>query len=126
MIDLFVSKAFQVKSQLKLSHWQTTTYSRHIAIDNFLPQFDLKIDEFIEVYQGRYGRVKMGNAKGLRISLHNYSDKQISVFIDDYLSFINQFYKKLNNDTLSSNALLNTLDEINALIYKLKYLFTLN
>ena len=124
MIDLFVSKAFQIKSQLKLSHWQTTSYSRHIAIDNFLPKFDSKIDEFIEVYQGRYGRVKMGSGKGLKISLHNHSDKQIVKFIDDYVLYINQFYKKVDNGV--NGELINILDEINALIYKLKYLFTLN
>jgi hypothetical protein len=44
--------------QLKLYHWQTTSYSRHIATDKLYEKITDLSDKFIEVYFGKYGRQK--------------------------------------------------------------------
>ena len=71
---------FQMREQIKLYHWQTHLYSRHKATDDVLETLDKTIDEFVEVYMGKYGRPKMTEKQGC-IKITNLSEKQAVQFI---------------------------------------------
>ena len=59
-----------LRNQLKLYHWQTHVYARHIATDKVLEKLDNSIDSFVEVYSGKYGRSKVADKNAI-ITLHN-------------------------------------------------------
>jgi hypothetical protein len=60
-----------LRDQIKLYHWQTRVYARHIATDQVLEKLEKSIDSFVEVYIGKYGRSRI---TGASITLHNLTE----------------------------------------------------
>ena len=113
----------EVRNQIKVYHWQTYKYSRHIATDGLTAKLDELIDTFVETYMGKYGRPKFTSKTGV-LELENFTEKKGAHVIDmavDYL--IHKLPKKL--DSRKDTDLLNLKDEILGELNKIKYLFTL-
>lgn len=64
---------FHLRDQIKLYHWQTRVYARHIATDQILERIEKNIDSFVEVYIGKYGRPRLTGANA-SITLHNLTE----------------------------------------------------
>ena len=110
---------FTMREQIKLYHWQTKVYSRHKATDGVIEALDTSIDKYVEVYMGKYGRMKM-NSSNSTVHVSNLSEKSIVKCIN-YLQ--TTLVKKLKeNDT----DLMNIRDEMLAELNQLLYLFTLH
>jgi hypothetical protein len=111
-----------LQNQIKLYHWQTTQYSRHMSTDKFYEKINELIDSFIEVYQGKYGRIFLKQNK--MINLENLEDKNASGYLESVKVFLTENVPKFlrNNDT----DLFNIRDEMLALTNQTIYLFTLN
>jgi hypothetical protein len=114
---------FTMREQIKLYHWQTKVYSRHKATDNMIEALDLSIDKYVEVYMGKYGRMKM-NSSNSTVHVSNLSEKSIVKFIHKCINYLQTtLVKKLKeNDT----DLINIRDEMLAELNQLLYLFTLH
>lgn len=112
-----------MREQIKLYHWQTKSYSRHKATDAVIDALDASIDKYVEVYMGKYGRMKMtsGNAT---THVSNLSETSIIKFIKKCINYLNtDLVKKLKEyDT----DLVNIRDEMLAELNQLLYLFTLH
>ena len=114
---------FHMREQIKLYHWQTHLYSRHKATDDVLESLDKNIDEFVEVYMGKYGRPKMTEKQGC-IKITNMSEKQAVVFIKRCVQhLLTDVVKGLTPERDSD--LFNVRDEMLGDLNKLLYLFTL-
>ena len=113
---------FTMREQIKLYHWQTHSYSRHRATDEVIESLDKNIDEFVEVYMGKYGRPKMTTKSGT-IHVGNMSEKTAVGFIKKCITaLLSDVVKGLSeNDT----DLINIRDEMLGDLNKLLYLFTL-
>ena len=111
-----------MRNQIKLYHWQTKLYSRHKATDDVVNALDASIDKYVEVYMGKYGRMKVNSATGA-IHVKNLSETSIIPFIKKCIVYLNtELVKKLStNDT----DLFNIRDEMLAELNQLLYLFTL-
>lgn len=144
--ELVMMAFFQMQNTLKFAHWRTKSYATHKALDKFMKHFLKKMDEFIEVWQGKYGRIqfmeKNGNEeRDLKVyqigydNLERYLDVLVG-FLDgkedknckkyklegkrDYCGItINDVIDKRDSD------LMNIRDEILADVNQLKYLLTL-
>jgi hypothetical protein len=113
---------FTMREQIKLYHWQTKVYSRHKATDGVIDALDESIDKYVEVYMGKYGRMKV-NASSGTIQIRNLSETSIIKFIKNCINFlINDLVKKLKD---TDTDLLNIRDEMLAELNQLLYLFTL-
>jgi len=114
---------FTMREQIKLYHWQTKVYSRHKATDAVIEALDASIDKYVEVYMGKYGRMKMNSSTG-SISVRNLSEASVINFIKRCILCLNtDLVKKLKeNDT----DLVNIRDEMLAELNQLLYLFTLH
>ena len=114
-----VSVFFNMRSQIKLYHWQTRSFAEHKATDDLVAALDLNIDKFIEAYMGRYGRPYIKKT----LPVKNLTVTGIRAFItksDEWLaSSLPRMLKKNDSD------LLNIRDEILADLNQIKYLFTL-
>ena len=114
---------FSMRGQIKLYHWQTKQYSRHKATDDVVSSLDESIDKYVEVYMGKYGRMKM-TAATATTHVKNLSESTIVKFIKSCINYLNsELVKKLrDNDT----DLINIRDEMLAELNQLLYLFTLH
>lgn len=117
--------AFQ--TQIRLYHWSTRSYSRHIASGNLYASLDKLIDRFIETLQGILPgqRIKY-NTITINFSLHNLTDDLVNDVLEDFSNFltsdIDDFLKGKENQT---SDLKNIRDEMLGLIHQNQYLFTL-
>jgi hypothetical protein len=112
-----------LRDQVKIYHWQTLKYPRHIATNDLLPKLDTNIDQFVEVYIGKYGRPKF-SGKTSSIKLINYNDKDAPQFIKEAIHWLS--YKLPKQLKKEDTDLLNIRDTILADLNQVSYLFTLN
>lgn len=113
----------QLRDQIKLYHWQTRVYARHIATDKILESLEKAIDSYVEVYFGKYGRVKL-SGKNAQINLHNLTDAGASRMITSAIKYLQGPLAK-SLKSVQDSDLLNIKDEIIADLNQLLYLFTL-
>ena len=112
-----------LRNQVKLYHWQTMAYPRHIATDELVTKLDANIDQFVEVYVGKYGRPKL-SGKTSTIRLRNHSDKEATNLLKEAIQWMTtDLTRKLKK---TDTDLLNIRDTIVADLNQTLYLFTFN
>ena len=111
-----------LRDQIKIYHWQTFSYARHVATNDLITKLDASIDEFVEVYIGKYGRPKF-TGKSSSIRLRNFSDTEAPKLIDEAIDWmthdLGSKIKKADTD------LLNIRDTIVANLNQVRFLFSL-
>jgi hypothetical protein len=113
-----VVKLIQLQTQFKIFHWQTFSFAHHNAFGGLYDALSESIDEFVETYQGIYGRFDFG---GTSFSMTNLSDADFISILNDNIQTLTQYEMIFNNTDL-----LNIRDEILGSINRTKYLLTLN
>ena len=115
-----VSTFLRIQNQLRIFHWQTKSYAQHKAFGKAYEELDGLVDDFIEVFMGKHGRVKA--ALKYVIELDNFDDASTNEIVDSYI----QYLTSLSEDLLPTDTdLLNIRDEMLAVLHRLKYLLTL-
>lgn len=112
---------FTLRDQIKLYHWQTTSFARHNATDDAIKALDELIDTYVETYAGKYGRPKLTGTSNT-ILVTNLNDKTI-------LPFLRKCIHHLSKDFVAAlkpvdTDLMNIRDEMLGELNKLLYLFT--
>lgn len=117
-----VTKLLTYQNQIKILHWQTTSYSEHQSLGSLYDNLSGTIDEFVEVFMGKYGRILAQN--NFSLTLENYKNMSPMSLMSEMESyFINEMPNMLNNKT--DTDLLNLRDEMLASVNKTKYLLSL-
>jgi len=113
----------QLRDQVKLYHWQTRVYARHIATDNVLEKLEKNIDSFVEVYIGKYSRPRITGNNAI-IHLQNLTEAGATRLIKAAIKYLQgPLTKSLHpGDT----DLFNIRDEMMSDLNQLLYLFTLH
>ncbi|NBO99421.1 MAG: hypothetical protein EBU90_04740 [Proteobacteria bacterium] len=113
---------FHMTTTIKLYHWQTQVYSRHVATDGLLTQLHQLIDQFVETYIGRYRRPDFGGKLDLEIEELTESSAQetLKYYIRFLKTKVPMYLKEDDTD------LLNIRDEIVGVLNRTLYLFTLH
>jgi hypothetical protein len=118
-----VLKFLQIQSQMRILHWQTTSYAEHNAFGGFYDAADDLIDTIVEAIQGKYGRITLGGIDSIQVS--DYGNLKINMFLMDMDAFlINEIYH-CGIDKEKDSEIENLLQEFRAEVDKLKYLLTL-
>jgi len=112
-----------LRNQIKLHHWQTRIYARHVATDSIVEKLDKNIDAFVEVYIGKYSRPKL-TGKNAAITLHNMTESGISRLINSAIRYLQGPLTKSLQP--SDTDLFNIRDEMIGDLHQLMYLFTLH
>ena len=108
---------FQFQHTVKLYHWQTKVYARHIAADDLLNKMTDLIDQYIEVYIGKKGRLDGIRKMDLEIRMH--TDASIIKYLEKCRGFLTDILPKNDSDLVSIR------DEMLVHINQALYLFTL-
>lgn len=113
---------FHMSNTIKLYHWQTTSFSRHKATCDLFNNLQPLIDDFIEVYMGRYDRPSFSD--GFKLHIKELSDDSAAELIQEYIDYLkNELPKYMKS---SDTDLLNIRDDMLSNLNKIQYLFTLN
>ena len=117
----FITNFFTMHNQFKVYHLQTQkkvgSFAQHQAFGTAYDELTEKIDDFIEIYQGKNG-VIMGK-NGFNINLKNLDDNP-NVFIDEFINYLTVHV----TDALDPKAdtdLLNIRDEMLGILNQTKY-----
>lgn len=112
-----VAKLIQLQIQFKMFHWQTYSFAQHKAFGELYEALSDLVDDFVETYQGVYGRFDFANTQ---MQFNNLS-------ASDFNSILQENAIALKNWDLmfSDTDLLNIRDEILGSINKTSYLLTL-
>ena len=122
-INVLMNLLMTMRDQLRLYHWQTESYARHKASDEFVTKATEILDKIMETHQGKYGRVKVNNNTNT-IVLENLDDNSIVEFLKTtHTFFVSDFPDYINKN--ANTDLLNLRDELLQSINKTLYLFTL-
>lgn len=113
----------QLRDQIKLYHWQTRVYARHIATDSMLEKLEKHIDSFVEIYIGKYGRPKI-TGKNAVITLQNLTEAGAKRMINTAVKYLQGPLTKSMNPM--DVDLLTIRDDILGDLGQLGYLFTLH
>lgn len=122
MKEELILKFVGMQQQFRILHWQTKSHSKHIAYGSIYESLDGFIDEFIEIYMGKYGRVSFNSGEG-NINLKNTDSLDLNSFIKENISWLKGLSQKLNSE--NDSDLLNIRDEVMGSLNKLRYLLTL-
>jgi DNA-binding ferritin-like protein len=116
-----ISPFLKIQNQLRIFHWQTTSYAQHKAFGKAYENLDDLIDNFVETFTGKYGRSKA--SVQYTIDLDNLSDNYLSV-VDSFISYLIGINEEI--DQVLDSDLLNIRDEMLGELNRLKYLLSLN
>jgi DNA-binding ferritin-like protein len=111
----------KIQNQLRIFHWQTSSYAQHKAFGKAYEQLDGYIDDFVEVFMGKYGRSKA--ATSYSIELENLGSDYLDV-IDSFISYLIGITDSV--DPVTDTDLLNIKDSMIGELNRLKYLLTLD
>lgn len=115
-----IQNLLTILNQLKYYHWGTDSFARHEALGKAYDGLNPLIDEFVEIYLGKYGK----DLSKMSITLRTESDLQIESALNDISNYLsNELIESLNDN---DSDLINLKDEILSIINKTKYLLTLN
>jgi len=121
-INNIVTKLLTFQNQVKILHWQTTSYSEHKTLDGLYGDLSGHIDEFVETFMGKYGRIMAESS--FNFKLENYKNMSpMGLMSEMETYFINELPTMLNAKT--DTDLLNIRDEMLGSVNQTKYLLTL-
>lgn len=114
---------FSLQNQIRVYHWQTNSYARHKATDSLLGKLDDNVDKFMEVYQGKYGKLKIGNGSPIETASGHLTDDQAVLYLKEAIKFLSSL--EIEGILAPKDTdLLNIRDEIVGDINQTLYLFT--
>lgn len=115
----------QIQNLIKLYHWKTSSYARHIASGTLYTKLDPLIDSFIEVYQGKLkGKENRIRYKPFTLKYKEINDNEIISVLEDFKLFLLKDLEKILKKTVKNTDLINIRDEMLAEVNQTLYLFT--
>jgi hypothetical protein len=79
------------QNQLRLYHWNTKLYPRHVASGELYGKMDSFLDQFVEIYMGKFkGGILSGKPfkyNIIKLELENLNDSEIINLLNDFKHF---------------------------------------
>lgn len=119
-IFMFLIKLMGQRDQLRMNHWQTTSYAEHKLTDDILEALDGFVDKLGENALGAYGRPKINTISNNVTDIAISSTEYVLDCIDKQLKELINIYKEEDQE-----GILAILGEMDSEIKKFKYLASL-
>ena len=118
-----VLKCLQLQAQMRILHWQTTSFAEHNAFGTFYTAADVIIDRLVEAISGKYERFLLGNLESVVGS--DYGMLKTHMFIVDMDTFFKVEIYNCGVDKENDDEIVNIIQELRGELDKLKYLLSL-
>ena len=127
-VGKLISAFYTIMTNMKIYHWSTDYYSRHVSSDNFGITVQPLFDRFFEVLFGHFPQAKQTllayEQVGIAISRHtenitNIKQDPMYQMLEDFKKFMQSLDLQFGGMT----DLLNIRDEITGLVKQTQYLF---
>ncbi len=112
---------FSLQTNIQMYHWQTDSFARHKATDECLQQLSGLIDKFMEIYQGKYGKLAKGTTT---ITISSLTDKQATDLLRHCIKYLSNITHEEPTIKQTDSDLLNIRDEMIGILNQTLYLFT--
>lgn len=119
--EMIIKSFLTIQNQLRILHWQTTSYAEHKALGNAYEDLDGLVDSFVEVFAGSDRSIlEVGS---FECKCHSID----SVTPLDFMNSVEKFISESLSDAIPEERtdLHNIKDEMLALVNKTKYLLNL-
>lgn len=124
LIESGMTKFLSILNQIKVFHWQTKSYAEHKALGKLYESLDESVDDFVEVFSGRYGKVPRAD-EFFKAQARNYSSKEdVMKYLDEIVEFLEKEVTGFLEE--QDTELLNIRDDMLASINRTKYLLGLS
>lgn len=120
-IEQLLERFLSFQQQIRLYHWTTRSYARHVASGTLYESLDKKIDQFIETLQGRHTIKNVS----LKMQLQSMTDKEILKELHRFCDFLAKDIEEMLDELSISSDLKNIRDEMISLTHQTLYLFSL-
>lgn len=119
---VLLKRIMSLPPTIQLYHWQTRSNARHLAAGKLYDAVVPLNDQFMEVFMGKYHRVK--TSSNVNLSVKCLNSKSVVAYLKDNIKFFSNLEKFLP-ELKSSTDLLSIRDMIVAELNRTLYLFTL-
>jgi DNA-binding ferritin-like protein len=116
-----VTQLIKLQEQIRILHWQTKVFSRHKAYGKAYDDLGELIDELVEVYQGKNGRLIFQQHT---IDIQDLDNIKITELIDSTIEVLTVQLTSLA-DPIKDTDILNIRDSIIGSLNRFKYILTL-
>ena len=118
---------FYYQNLIKVFHWQTNKYSQHVASDQLYNSLQTLIDQWVEVYQGKYQTLTFEDDK-VNVPLRNVDLDDFKLHLTQFKTFLMRDIPKFLGDDkeMKHTDLYNIRDEMLAITNKTLYLLKLD
>jgi len=114
-----IQPMLQFQTEMRMFHWNTSSFSEHKAFGAVYDALDDQIDDFVETYTGIFGRVEN---EPFTLEIPAYSDlAKVRECITEFEDYLEAMTKEIPKET----DLLNMRDGILGEVSHLRYLLTL-
>lgn len=116
-----------ITNQIRLYHWHTRNYARHIASGDLYDSIDKLIDNFVETLQGKMEdddyRIEY---QSIKVKYNKLDDEEIIEVLKNFKDFlVNEVESYLNDMEMKNTDLKNIRDEMLNNVNRTLYLFSL-
>jgi DNA-binding ferritin-like protein len=112
---LFVATLLHSATNTHFFHWNTDSYSKHIALGEYYDGIVELTDAFAEAYMGKYG-------KFTAFPSVYHQPKEPVKYLESLQNFVTDARQDLPQDSELQNLIDEIADLINTTTYKLKFL----
>jgi len=116
---------FYYQTLIKIFHWQTKNYAQHVASDQLYTSLLSLIDQWVEVYQGKYDILTFKEDNKMTVPLRNMDLDGLKLHLNQFKEFLMNQLPKYIDDKMQNTDLLNIRDEMLAITNKTLYLLKL-
>lgn len=120
-METVILNLIKLQNQLRILHWQTNSFAKHEAFGKTYAILGELLDELVEVYQGKYGRVVYPDTSNIEI--YNKDSINIEEIIKEVVEYLSTTFNTKVQD--KDTDCLNIRDEMLSSLNKLSYLLTL-
>jgi hypothetical protein len=127
-VGKLISAFYTIMTNMKIYHWSTDYYSRHVSSDNFGITIQPLFDRFFEVLFGHFPQAKQSllSYQPLGIGIFRHTENVTNIKQDpmyQQLEDFKKFMQGLDVQFEGMSDLLNIRDEITGLVKQTQYLF---
>ena len=117
--DKIFKLVLRLQGNIKLYHWNTLNYNRHLISDQLYSNLDPLLDQFVELVLAR--QVRKASTQPVSISFQIMTDEQFNLYLEQFAQAFIQLTNKLF-DPITDPDIMSVKDDIISAVQKALYL----